>query len=303
MKHFFKFPVVTVFLIFSGFMASADNKHTVVKGDTLYNISKRNNITVQELCEANHITQNDVLKLGQVLVIPSKGSAVSAGSSTSTPPASTVKKTEPSVPGNQTISAAPDYREFDTYTVQKGDTFWRISKINGISVDDLKKLNNLTDGDTLKIGQKLKIPKSKVTGTEKMPDLKENDPRKYTNKKGDSNLVWPVQNPKVTYITGKVSGVQLSAQKNEAVTAIRAGTVMFCGNYRGYGQVVFVQSKTGQIYAYCGLGSIIVKKGQYVIFGDTLGSAGTDSISGASQITLMVFQKSKPIDPAVAPRG
>ena len=116
-------------------------------------------------------------------------------------------------------------------------------------------------------------------------------------------MTWPVKNPTVTYMNGKVSGVQLSAQKNESVTAIRAGTVMYVGNYRGYGQVVFVQAKTGHIYVYSGLGSIKVRKGDYVVFGDSLGTAGTDSIKGTTQICLMVFQKSNPIDPAKAPRG
>ncbi|MBQ2481081.1 MAG: peptidoglycan DD-metalloendopeptidase family protein, partial [Treponema sp.] len=79
--------------------------------------------------------------------------------------------------------------------------------------------------------------------------------------------------------------------------------VMYTGIYRGYGQVVFVQSKTGHIYAYTGLNSTAVQKGDYVVFGDKLGTAGIDAINGASQISLMVFQKSNPIDPAKAPRG
>ena len=195
-------------------------------------------------------------------------------------------------------------RKFDTYTVQKGDTFYRIAKINGITVDELKALNNLDNDSILKAGQKLKIPITIVDTTNaKLPDLTTNDPRVYSAKKGDSSLVWPVKNPQVTYMKGKVSGVQLSAARNETVTAIRAGTVMYVGNYRGYGQVVFVQSKTGHIYAYSGLGTIKVKRGDYVVFGDALGTAGTDSIKGTSQICLMVFQKSNPIDPAKAPRG
>ena len=195
-------------------------------------------------------------------------------------------------------------RKFDVYTVQKGDTFYRIAKVNGITVDELKTLNELTNASVLKVGQTLKIPATIVdTSSVTLPDLTSSDPRTYSTKKGDSSLEWPVQNPTVTYIQGKVSGVQLSAQKNEAVTSIRAGTVMYVGNYRGYGQVVFVQSKTGHIYAYAGLGSISVKKGDYVVFGDTLGTAGTDSIKGTSQISLMVFLKSNPIDPAKAPRG
>ncbi|MCR5219322.1 M23 family metallopeptidase [Treponema sp.] len=250
--------------------------HKVAKGETFYSISKKYGITVDELCKANGITKNDVLKTGQTLKIPSKE-------------------------GQSDTSAA---RKYDLYTVQKGDTLYRIAKINGITVDELKKLNGLEDASALKVGAKLKIPSSAADVKETtLPDLTSSDPRKYSSKKGDSSLVWPVKNPQVTYIKGKVSGVQLSAAKNESVTAIRAGTVMYVGNYRGYGQVVFIQSKTGHIYSYSGLGSIKVKKGDYVVFGDVIGTAGVDSIKQTSQICLMVFLKSQPVDPAKAPRG
>ena len=46
-----------------------------------------------------------------------------------------------------------------------------------------------------------------------------------------------------------------------------------------------------------------VKNGDYVVFGDVLGNAGTDSIKGTSQISFMVFNKSVPVDPEKAPRG
>ncbi len=287
-RQAFIFLLVSIFFVPASQIFAADSyvqdtkglTYTVQKGDTLYALGKRFGVKVDSIRNANAMSDNDVLKVGQKIVIPSDDLSLN----------SAVDKS--------------NTRAFDTYTVQKGDTFWGIAKKNAISVEELKKINGLTDSTTLKIGQKLKIPATIIdTKNAKLPDLQTSDPRNYSEKKGDSSLTWPVKNPSVTYIKGKVSGVQLSAQTNEDVTAIRAGTVMYCGNYRGYGQVVFVQSKTGHIYAYCGLGSIKVSKGQYLVFGDVIGSAGRDTIKNTSQITLMVFQKSSPIDPAKAPRG
>ena len=276
---FFVSPALTYAADFTSENAG-NSTYIVQKGDTLYSLGKRFGVKVDALRAANSMSADDVLKVGQKIVIPGNDSSLN----------SAVDKS--------------NTRSFDTYTVQKGDTFWGIAKKNAITVDELKKINGLTDSTTLKIGQKLKIPATIIdTKNAKLPDLQASDPRNYSEKKGDSSLTWPVKNPSVTYIKGKVSGVQLSASANEEVTAIRAGTVMYCGNYRGYGQVVFVQSKTGHIYAYCGLGSIKVSKGQYLVFGDVIGSAGRDTIKNTSQITLMVFQKSSPIDPAKAPRG
>lgn len=64
-----------------------------------------------------------------------------------------------------------------TYTVKKGDTLYGISNQFGVSVVDLKNLNNLKDNN-LKIGQVLKI--SQNSGTN--PDSTVN----YIVKKGDS---------------------------------------------------------------------------------------------------------------------
>lgn len=285
--------------------AAADGTVTyvVAKGDTLYGISRQFGVPVNDILAANNMTKESVLKAGKKLTIPLTRTSESTPPKTNavTQPEQTVTSGDA---GAETKVQQSAERKYDTYTVQKGDTFWRIANINAITVDELKKMNNLTAESTLKAGQKLKIPATIVdTANAELPDLPSSDPRNYGAKQGDSTLVWPVKKPTVTYIKGKVSGVQLTADKNESVTTIRAGTVMYCGNYRGYGQVVFVQSKTGHIYAYSGLGSIKVEKGQYVVFGDILGTVGTDSIKGTSQISLMVFQKGSPIDPAKAPRG
>jgi LysM repeat protein len=293
-KNSYKKIFASVALFLSACFSFAEI-HTVQKGETYYSISRKYGVSLEELCNANNCTVNDVLKIGQTLTIPEKKSAQKSSSSSAEQKKSSAE--------NSSSSKNSAERKFDTYTVQKGDTYYRIAKINGISVDELKKLNSLDSESVLKVGQKLKIPVTIVDTSAALPNLPESDPRKYSEKKGDSSLAWPVKNPTVTYMNGKVSGVQLSAQKNENVTAIRAGTVMYVGNYRGYGQVVFIQSKTGHIYVYSGLGSIKVRKGDYVVFGDSVGTAGTDSISGTNQMCLMVFQKASPIDPAKAPRG
>mgnify|MGYP004560441091 FL=1 len=285
-KFAYRKNILFLLILFLTVCFSFAETHTVEKGETYYSISRKYGISVDQLCAMNNLTVNDVLKVGQKLSILEKN---------------VEKSSLPSISTSKSLSNAE--RKFDTYTVQKGDTFYRIAKVNGISVEELKALNNFDSDTVLKAGQRLKIPVTIVDTSASLPSLPSSDPRKYSEKKGDSSLTWPVKNPTVTYMKGKVSGVQLSAQKNESVTAIRAGTVMYVGNYRGYGQVVFVQAKTGHIYVYSGLGSIKVRKGDYVVFGDSLGTAGTDSIKGTTQICLMVFQKSNPIDPAKAPRG
>lgn len=115
-----------------------------------------------------------------------------------------------------------------------------------------------------------------------------------------TGVTWPLENPTVRSVNGKVWGVQLTGKDGESVRVVREGTVMYTGVYRGFGEVVFVQSQTGLIYSYTGLGNVTAKKGDYVILGDEIGKTAR---TGDSSIKFMVFQNGMPIDPLKAPRG
>lgn len=277
-----------------------DTTHVVAKGDTLYSISKKYGSSVQAICDANKIGGSDI-KVGQKLVIPTGEEAA-----------------KPSLPVSTAPSASNPVPESGWYTVKKGDTWYAISRLYSVNVKELYALNNADANTGLKAGQKVKVPvKTVVASTKKDNSNTSGNPtakgasvttpvidvHNYSNKKGDSSLVWPVDKPSVTYVNGKVSGVSLSAKQDEAVSAIKSGTVMFSGMYRGFGNVVFIQSKTGHIYAYTGLGKVLVSKGEYIDFKSQIGTAGIDSYSSKPQISLMVFQNGLPIDPAKAPRG
>ena len=95
----------------------SDTSHVVAKGETLYSISRKYGITVAELCTENNITQSQVLKVGQKLVIPAK--------------------------------ALPTT---ESYIVAKGDTFYGIARRHNMTVDELLSLNKLKNSDTLKVG-------------------------------------------------------------------------------------------------------------------------------------------------------
>lgn len=299
-----KKTILTLIFMSSFFVLFAESKYKVQKGDTLYSISKKFQITVQELRAANNLSENDVLKADAVLIIPSADIANAVSLTSDTKNQKVDKNIKTSV-----------------HVVQKGETLYRIAKNNNMTVSELLLLNNLDSNSVIKVGQKLKVreavkidssanisKKSNNENSSKSVTTQELSPAPDTRTYGttlnaDSNTVWPIKNPKITYVKGKVSGVQLVGQKNETVKCIMAGTVMYVGVYRGFGQVLFVQSKTGLIYAYTGLGSIDVKKGEYVVSGDKLGTVGVDSISNKNQITFMVFQNGQPIDPAKAPRN
>lgn len=298
MSKFRKNVAVLIFCLLA-FSLFAEN-YTVQKGDTYYSISKKYNISLQELYSANGIDENDVLKVGQVLKIPGKSTAENTSEKSTT-----------------TVSTA----KTSNYEVVAGDTLYSISKKYSTTVDNLRSLNGLTESSVLKVGQVLKVPFSgnttnitsnKPTSTNSGTIIKENtnatspaieDVRTYdTNKKGNVNLVWPVKALDVTYVSGKISGVAIETERNATVSCIKAGKVIFVGPYRGFGQVVFVQSDSGYIYVYSGLDKITVSNGDKVGFKTKLGIAGIDALTGNPQIILMVYLNGKVQDPALVPR-
>ena len=120
-----------------------ENVYIVQKGDTLYSIAMANNTTVDELKKANNLTSN-ILSTGQLLKIPS--------------------------------ALLPE----PTYIVKKGDSLYSIANKYNTTVDELKRINNLTS-NTLSIGQVLKLPSDKASNVEK-----EENTISYTVQKGDS---------------------------------------------------------------------------------------------------------------------
>ncbi len=306
----------TILFIFQ-FFAAADSTYKVEKGDTLYSISRKYQITVAELRAANNLSENDVIKIGQKLIIPTADitTAVALATDNSKKSQDTGTKDTNKTTATNTAASGKD----SLYVVEKGDTLYGIARKNNLTVAELMNLNNLNSSDVIKIGQKLKIKtvpviseapknvkndaktetKTNSSVTETAPDT-----RNYgVTLSADSSIVWPVEKPNITTIKGKAAGVQLSAQTNEPVKCIHEGTVMYVGLYRGYGQLVFVQSKTGSIYSYAGLGTEKVKKGDYVTSGKEIATAGVDPRTKKPQITFMVFQNGQPLDPVKAPRN
>lgn len=284
MKSFFCSFKYILFLLIIIIFSSQTVSHQVQKGETLYSISRKYGISVGELCSANNISTSSVIKTGQNLKIPTKNLSEK----------STNEKIE----------------KTDTYIVKKGDTLYGIAKRFGVSVETLTIMNKMSGSKTIKVGQTLIVPLATsdnsqvIANVSDIEDLQLTDSRTYDkNKKGDKTLLWPVSAKEIQYVEGKVSGVSITTNLNENVNIVREGTVMFCGLYRGFGNVVFVQSKSGYMYVYTNLDKINVSKGDSVKLNEKIGTVAIDTRTNKPQLLFMVFKNGNPIDPAKAPRG
>ena len=130
----------------TGIPLIAAQAYTVEKGDTLYSISRKYGVSVAELSRANKLKDDNFIFAGQKLSIPDSKAASGPAADSSPSP----QKNAPEAAGKAakqadggTQAKGNGGRSYDTYTVQKGDTFYNIAKVNDISVAKLKELLDL----------------------------------------------------------------------------------------------------------------------------------------------------------------
>jgi membrane-bound lytic murein transglycosylase D len=127
--------------------------YIVKQGECLALIAQKHGCTVESLMAWNNLKSQNIL-VGQKLKILS-----SSGESPST---AETKTKSVSRPAATTVKTATKSKvKFIWYTVQPGDNLWDIAEKYDATVSDIKKLNDITNAQRLRPGQKIKIEPGK----------------------------------------------------------------------------------------------------------------------------------------------
>ncbi|MGD9329622.1 MAG: LysM peptidoglycan-binding domain-containing protein [Cyclobacteriaceae bacterium] len=130
--------------------------HKVEKGETLYALARRYKVDVQSIFDANPNAINGI-NIGQEILIPTKG--------TVQPDPEENQVQETSREDNQVTSAGGQGDKV-VHRVIAGESLFLIGQKYGVSVNDIKKWNNLRS-NTISVGQRLNI----YPGPEKAAEL------------------------------------------------------------------------------------------------------------------------------------
>ena len=125
--------------------------YTVVKGDILWELAKKNHLSVGDLAAANNIKANIQIRPGQKLIIPRKATAPAVTTATAPTTAASAKNAAPA-PG---VKPSGDSIQ---HTVKVGESLSVIAKKYGVKQGDVAVANNITDPKTIRPGQILIIP-------------------------------------------------------------------------------------------------------------------------------------------------
>jgi len=116
--------------------------HTVAAGESLSQIAVQYKITLPELIMANQLTDPNALRAGMQLVIPGYSpTAAEEGAGT-----------------EGEAAASLDPAMMGTHTVMPGETLSKIAAMYGITLGELMQANGITDRNSIRSGEDLRIP-------------------------------------------------------------------------------------------------------------------------------------------------
>lgn len=117
-------------------VTAAPVTYTIRQGDTLWNIGRQFDVSVNDLCRWNGIQRNSILTPGKTLLVHAQQSG-------------------------GFIQAVADNTQLEnrhvSYTVQSGDSLWQIARRFGVTVEQIQRWNSMNQQTALKPGQNLDI--------------------------------------------------------------------------------------------------------------------------------------------------
>mmetsp|Transcript_24478 Transcript_24478/g.52722 ORF Transcript_24478/g.52722 Transcript_24478/m.52722 type:complete len:208 (-) Transcript_24478:200-823(-) len=120
--------------------------YTVRKGDTIFKISQKRDVKIDDILSVNHGLRKDQIAEGQTILLPSS---------------------KLSERDREILEGVRGKGKFRAYPVRKGETIEDIIEKRGIKMQEVEALNEDVDLSSLKVHQVIKLPRNKFTEREK----------------------------------------------------------------------------------------------------------------------------------------
>lgn len=157
------------------------------------------------------------------------------------------------------------------HRVQKGETLWRISKMFNMDIDELARINHISDNTKLETSQMLFIPSDKKIEQIQQPIKTQGD-----------DFIWPLRG-KVVSSFGQAfnnmtnKGINIEPYSgNYNVLAARSGKVIFYTEKFGpFGKTLIIDHGDGFLTVYSMTKEVFIKAGDFIQKGTVIAKAGT----------------------------
>jgi lipoprotein NlpD len=192
------------------------------------------------------------------------------------------------------------------YRVNPGDTLGGIASAYGRKPQEIATWNALAVNSPVNPGQVLRVSPPMASGSVVTPPVNVAPgapgaaPAAPTASTGPQQgvLQWPLRGPILkTFAPGKSNGIVIGGRPGDPVKAAATGRVVYAGSgIEAYGPLIIIKHDDSLITAYGQNSTLLVKEGDAVAQGQTIGEVGVDS-RGVASIQFEVRQNGQPVDP------
>ncbi len=237
---------------------------TVGAGDTLYSLSRKYSVPVNDLAVMNDLSAPFVLSVGQKIKVPNLSDA----------PVKTV-----SVAGDKKVAGA-------------ASTSMESSTVSTASKNQTQTKTNTTQANKTVAAK----PKQKISSdpTKKLPQI---------SARSSSKFSWPVRGKIISNYGAKSGGlfndgINISASRGTAVKAAENGVVAYAGNeVKGMGNLIIIQHSGGWMTVYAHMDNMIVRRGTKVSVGQKIGTVGATGKVDEPQLHFEIRKGTKAYNP------
>jgi murein DD-endopeptidase MepM/ murein hydrolase activator NlpD len=294
-------------------------------------MSRRYNVPVSAIMQANSISDPTAIHPGEHLVIPRLKSR--ATSAAVMPPMGPI--------GAPKTALAPTS---GVHIVAPGETLHSIARFYGKPVMVLAKANNIPPDTMVRVGERLVIPdiqpgqlgvaapraqasaapapasvpvaapgyasaesphSARVATPEPAPATEQQNAVKTAEPAGSlPSFRWPARGRVIAGFGPSPNGLQndginVAVPEGTPIKAADDGVVAYAGNeLKGYGNLVLVRHSNGFVTAYAHASEILVKRGDTVKRGEVIAKSGQTGNVTSPQLHFEIRKGSTPVDPA-----
>ncbi|HNW39692.1 MAG TPA: M23 family metallopeptidase [Candidatus Omnitrophota bacterium] len=177
------------------------------------------------------------------------------------------------------------------HRVEAGETLWRISKQYDVDIDDIIRLNRISEDSTIEIGQVLLIP-NRSSRIQNIP----------VKSSGD-DFIWPLKGRVISGFGSNYhniinKGINIQAPAGSDILATRSGRVVFySASFGNYGKTVIIDHGDGLRSVYSRISDILVQPGQNLQRGTLIGRVGTGIRDKNSYLHFEIRKGAMPQNP------
>ena len=133
------------------------------------------------------------------------------------------------------------------HRVERKETLWAISRLYGVDLDEVVRINHITDVTSIETGQLIFIPRKSGSIA-----------RLAIKTKGYEDFIWPARGRVIslfgtTFRNMLNKGINIRPAASPEVVASRRGRVVFCAdNFESYGSTIIIDHGDGFLTIYAG---------------------------------------------------